>query len=585
MQLQSETVSIFKDFIRPYNIVQSPAGQSVVFDVTGEDSFEEKKKGKKRNIALVSLGTAALLTGLGFLGKAKFGRPIQTLGLNVSNFFSEKADKMNNGIVRGFFEGISRAFGFVGNFIKNTFPNGNNAKDAVAKKMYRENPFKKITIKFDEITSGLYKKLGIQTVEKQYLKTQKLFDQADNLILETLEKKSAEAAGNTALLGQIEKAKQLIQKRKDALQELIGTTAVKNQKGKEVVSSKHFRERFLRLENGWSDLDERAWQEICEQVLPKKGGKLSNFFKKFISEDMVAPEKAIIQSNLAKSKNAITRNLDDVRFELRGEINRLRTMIDLKDQPSWDALINLEKSLKVVDDKLDYDTISQAANSLKECVDRTQRNGFTEALNNGFKSLQEILSRNKNNDRGYSEDLRDALKKIFENDQSTVNGDIRSVTRKAKDALSKAVNMEGNDLVDKMRDVQIGAAPTDFITLMSSTGLMGLYLAQADTNEERVSGTLTKGVPLMTTLVTSMMMAAKMKSGAQAMAISGAAGLAANAIGTAADKIYKQKRNVDDTKYTLPGFKDVREELPDVFSIKGLGVIGTEVDTKSPHLV
>lgn len=542
MYVSSEVGNLYSDFLRPYS-TQSQEGQGFDIDLSlSPDSFEAKKNSKKRNVAIISLSAAMLLVASTLLLKPGTGVSLQKNLRRLADLAEAKLDEANNPWLRARLEQASRGFNGLAQGL-NVGPNiGTNGKDIVMKKVSRYIPPLEWA---DKKTSALYTHMGKKGVANSYKKAQTLFAQADDSILKELQR--LEAQGADAEL--IKRAREIINARSKSISELVT--------GQEL--------RYARLnEEVMKGLEDKVGQEMFDTLKSKGPGKFKKFLTHFFSENILRKDKEQVQSALNASRKAITNNLDDVLKDLTSETGRLKGYVKLDDAASWDLLIKLEKTLKPngTVSHAQIDDVKRAADALNRSIRQGQYDAHTQkSLEGVLRSINGIIA---GNNKGYTEELKDVLVSLGLREK--YDAQIRGVTREARKALTKGVGFEGNEFFDKMRDIKLGCAPTDFYGIAMAGAGLGIYIKQADSKEERVSGTLTKGVPLMTSIAVSTLAAAKMISGVKAMLFGGAAGLVAGVTGGAINKLYKKKHNVDDRTYTLPSFKDVPKELPEIIT-------------------
>lgn len=156
------------------------------------------------------------------------------------------------------------------------------------------------------------------------------------------------------------------------------------------------------------------------------------------------------------------------------------------------------------------------------------------------------------------------LEKIISKLRTPENKNIIKRFERANKGFRKVFEIEKGDFFNKLRDIKCGSAPTDIMGIMGTTGLLGLYIAQADTKEERVSVSLNTGVPLLTTLGTTLAATNKLISGIKLFGLAGASGFISSRAAKAIDKKYKEKNKVPvpETIITLEQFaKEARNNI------------------------
>lgn len=133
--------------------------------------------------------------------------------------------------------------------------------------------------------------------------------------------------------------------------------------------------------------------------------------------------------------------------------------------------------------------------------------------------------------------------------------DADPIMQKADKQFNKAVKVQVDDYVDKMRDVAAGSAPTDITAIIASGGGLALYTAQAKTKEERTSVALTTGVPFGLGIVGTTIATMMMVSGFSALGVGIATTIISGIIGKSLDKNYKKNRGIEDEQPTIPTLK------------------------------
>ena len=53
--------------------------------------------------------------------------------------------------------------------------------------------------------------------------------------------------------------------------------------------------------------------------------------------------------------------------------------------------------------------------------------------------------------------------------------------------LDKSIKIETDDFISKVRDLALGSAPTDVLTILGGLGTLGYYLGKSKDSDERVS--------------------------------------------------------------------------------------------------
>ena len=133
----------------------------------------------------------------------------------------------------------------------------------------------------------------------------------------------------------------------------------------------------------------------------------------------------------------------------------------------------------------------------------------------------------------------------------------------AQKSLNNALRTEGNDLFDKIRDIEIGSAPNDILGMLGTTGMLGVYLAQAKDKDQRVEAALTTGLPLGLGMLATTFATMKMYTGMKAIAFGAVATFISNNIGKIINKEYQKKNNVQPKEVEIPTIDKTVENIKD----------------------
>ena len=167
--------------------------------------------------------------------------------------------------------------------------------------------------------------------------------------------------------------------------------------------------------------------------------------------------------------------------------------------------------------------------------------------------------------------MRDDILKADETIFETLKGKVDEKTfetlsasrQNAQKSLNNALRTEGNDLFDKIRDIEIGSAPNDILGMLGTTGMLGVYLAQAKDKDQRVEAALTTGLPLGLGMLATTFATMKMYTGMKAIAFGAVATFISNNIGKIINKEYQKKNNVQPKEVEIPTIDKTVENIKD----------------------
>ena len=133
--------------------------------------------------------------------------------------------------------------------------------------------------------------------------------------------------------------------------------------------------------------------------------------------------------------------------------------------------------------------------------------------------------------------MLDIYKKLLpESDYKTVEKFYREGVKN----LDKSIKIETDDFISKVRDLALGSAPTDVLTILGALGTLGYYLGKSKDSDERVSISLKYGFPAIAGLGVSLYGNAKLYAGTKAMALGIGSSIIIGKIGNFLDKKLKE---------------------------------------------
>lgn len=409
--------------------------------------------------------------------------------------------------------------GFVNNY--------NTVKDLLFKRIMGCNKY--LAKVHDKITT-MFERIGRQAVVNTYKKT--------NGLLKNALGTASEATANPAT----KRVKELVLQANELNKE-IGLS-----------NEKYFGETALRTRY----FTIKSAVESLKQSFSK--------MKVFLSKDVYS--KFMADSKIVEKRESLIRNVIKQRRELSFPISAL-----VKD--SDEALMKMVNSLSFKD----TDRITQIRNlraqikQFGKCKNPLARQELTvkltqdmDAFISGIKDelanktitekagneLLASMSELKANIIGYKPGKVDEVLSIYR--QILPNAEYRKVEKQYRawlKSLDKSIKTETEDFMGKLRDLAMGSAPTDILTILGSFGILGYNLAKSKDNDQRTSIALKYGIPALAGIGGSLYFNAKLFAGTKALLSASLLSLAVNRLGTWADnslKKYKQSKTENPPK-------------------------------------
>ena len=117
--------------------------------------------------------------------------------------------------------------------------------------------------------------------------------------------------------------------------------------------------------------------------------------------------------------------------------------------------------------------------------------------------------------------------------------------------LNNAIGSELNSF-DKLAELQVGSLPTDILGILGPTALGTLLVVSSKDKNERISKTLTQGVPILGGVGVTYYGTTRGWTGAKNLILGLVTGYLLNVIGSKADDLYKkyaEKQSIMKTAY------------------------------------
>ena len=117
---------------------------------------------------------------------------------------------------------------------------------------------------------------------------------------------------------------------------------------------------------------------------------------------------------------------------------------------------------------------------------------------------------------------------------------LKKQVQNAVKSLDHSIDTETNKYFDKARDLKLGAAPTDVISILGTVGAVGWFLGKSKDKDEKISASLKYGIPAVGAIATSLYCTARLISGGKALLFGLLSGWAINKVGVFTDQVRKQ---------------------------------------------
>lgn len=518
-----------------YFMTQNPNTEKDRFDSTTKEKQEEKKtRHLGKTIAMSALGAGV---GILFLMRGLPKNAYKTI-----EKWSQKLEvKLNKQRKSGQVGKLEEFYTFTLNKLASFMGKAKSINNFVAvkdisfKKLMYQNKF---TQKIHDNITEVYERIGIRTVNKSYDKaktklnsTFQIFEDYDEKILMNSHNGTTEIEGKTVneWLDKIENLKTTIRR-----------TWNKN------FGQRERNNRYNGIKDNMKNLTEDVWSETAGNLDNLRRREL---YETFIAEERLAAPKMKLLHDTMNSRYIITRDIDDIYKSSVDVIDNITSFIKTRDQSSRDIIKELR--LKLEDwKKLSGNTEStdrlklneEITTILKKLSSNIKENSRTygynpETIRQLDTNIEVVGSIMGESGKGALQEIYTIYKKLLPREDYLK---LKNASTRNMKYLDDAIKKETDSFFDMERDLTMGSAPTDILSILAAIGAIGVGLSKAENKDQQNTVLLKAGIPAVGAIATSLYFSASLVSGGKAMLYGGISGLAISKLGSMLDE-YRKK--------------------------------------------
>ncbi|MCM1009922.1 MAG: hypothetical protein NC390_03450 [Fusobacterium sp.] len=306
------------------------------------------------------------------------------------------------------------------------------------------------------------------------------------------------------------------------------------------------RERYKDIDKIMTTLEEKVWGASF--------GDKNNFFKKdtyftFAADKFLAVDKAHFGDGIHKMRSVISYNIDDQVKACRALLINNKRMLNPKDVVSEKLYREINKQLSAlygVDkkspkfEKLQQELISKLNAFNTSVVTGAETYKYDDkiiiAVGEHTRIMKEMLASKKS---GKLDEMLEIYEKLLpEKEFNKVKRQVKETVK----SLDNSITKESVEYFDKRRDLKLGSAPTDILTILLGFGSLGIGLASTSDRDTQASVALKYGIPAIGGMLTSMVVTSMLVAGLKSHLVGFASSLVLNRAGVAVDD-YRKKYN------------------------------------------
>lgn len=301
-------------------------------------------------------------------------------------------------------------------------------------------------------------------------------------------------------------------------------------------------ERLRQINESTEGLFDYFWNASLSDI---RNFKSKNMWSSYIADDYLFPNKMKMAKETGKLRQVITNDINDSYKASIKAFDSIQRFVNPTDTKTNTILNNLRNNLAKYKNLSGKDEVVQrnALNAeiqaqLKKLSETFNEAGYSfEAKTAVSAYVEEVEAIISQNSKGELQEILTLYKQILPRNEylslkKSVNGAVNS--------LDHSIDIETNKYFDKARDLKLGAAPTDVLSILFGSGTVAWFLGKSKDKDERISASLKYGIPAVGTIATSLYCSAKLISGGKALLFSLLSGWVINKVGVYADELRKK---------------------------------------------
>lgn len=308
-------------------------------------------------------------------------------------------------------------------------------------------------------------------------------------------------------------------------------------------------ERLKEIKASSDGLFEFFWDASLKDV---RNFKSKNMWQTFIAEDYLLPAKLQLGNKVSMLRQTVTHDIIDNYKASMKAFDNIQKFVNPSDISTNEVLNTLRNNLSSYKKLSGKDEVAQRLELNKEIIKNlkdlssnfskmSEKYNYSQdavkSISSYVAEVEEIISKSS---KGELQEILTLYKNILPRNEYLK---LKSKVHSAIKSLDKSIDIETVQYFDKARDLKLGSAPTDVLSIVGAVGAVGYYLNKAETTDDKYSVSLRYGIPAIGAIATSLYCTARLVSGGKAMLLGLLSGWVMNKAGVVVDDARK--------KYTL----------------------------------
>lgn len=506
-------------------------------------SPEEARKTHNTKTIGISIASATLLAAAGVFylmrgGPKGFVKNINILRKNLENKLQQsKLDLEDNSFYNKFLQFSIKVTDWLQSKI-DTLNNITTIKDLLFEKFMNNRLTGKITGKIHSYITKVFAKVARKAVKNSYSETLEKIKNSTKLSKKMLQNLSS--ANNDEIIN----IKGVEKTRKEWLKEL---STIESDIFKEYEKNFGQNAQILRYKKYGKTLI-----DLKEQF--KKNGPFwflsKDTLKGFVADSIVANARKELQQKTWTLRKFFSYSMKDISKEADDTILEMTKLLKVSDVDNIKRLRNLNQNFQKLSHIKEEAERAKILNNIENQIDEfitdviTSNKIKTETGDKLYNYAQSLSDKLKNYKPGKLENMLSIYKRILSPEEYSK---LENAYKGNVVALDKSIHLETEDYLNKLRDLTLGSAPTDVLSVAAGLGTLGYYLMQSDNARERNEIGLKYGLPAITGIASMLYGNAKLLAGTKSLSLGLITMFITNRLGDIANKLlenyYSKQKN------------------------------------------
>ena len=292
--------------------------------------------------------------------------------------------------------------------------------------------------------------------------------------------------------------------------------------------------RYRKIHEATEGLDDFAWNTSFADI---NNFRSKPMWQTFLADEYIKGNKIALGDEMRLFRNKMTYSIQDKYDFAKSFIKKAEACINPEDTDSIGLITNIKRNLRLGNNP---EKFAENIDELKKVLSQSAEKFKTSPED--LKIINSFLDEAKRVLAGKEKGAMQEILEIYETflPEKEYSKMLASMLKAVK-SLDKSIDTESVQYFDKVRDLVVGSAPTDVLSIIGTGGVIAAGLHKAKDNDERTTIALKYGIPAIGAIATSVYCTASLLSGSKSLIFGLLSGWAFNKVGVIVDDWRKKQ--------------------------------------------